>query len=297
MTTEYKGVTQADLSGKETGAAGDVESNVKDVGQESPTHTGSGQKKYGWLSRLRSYFFFDPLIWAYTVALGVISIPFGFFDKDGRILHWFAQIWAKGVMKVIFSPGRVIGLDKIDFSKAHVYAVNHASALDIPVLYAYLPFQFRILHKKELLAYPIVGWHLKRSGQVCVDQQHPSRSVGQIKSAVRTLTKGMPLVIFPEGGRTADGRIQPFLPGAFFMAIKAQVDIVPIALVGTYELLPMNTYHIKPRPLEMRVGAPISTEGLTLRDMETLSGKVQRELEGMYYGAGTQVQIRTIGKN
>ncbi len=148
-------------------------------------------------------------------------------------------------MKVIFSPVRVTGLDKIDFSKAHVYAVNHGSALDIPMLYAYLPFQFRILHKKELLSYPIVGWHLKRSGQVCVDQQHPSRSVGQIKSAVRTLKNGMPLVIFPEGGRSADGHIQPFLPGAFFMAIKAEVDIVPIALVGTYELLPMDTYHIK----------------------------------------------------
>jgi len=93
----------------------------------------------------------------------------------------------------------------------------------------------------------------------------------------------MPLVIFPEGGRTSDGKIQPFLPGAFFMAIKAQVDIVPIALVGTYELLPMDTYHIKSRPIEMRVGEPIATAGLTLRDMETLSGKVQGEMEGMYY--------------
>jgi 1-acyl-sn-glycerol-3-phosphate acyltransferase len=140
------------------------------------------------------------------------------------------------------------------------------------------------LHKKELLAYPIVGWHLKRSGQVCVDQQNPARSIGQIKSAVRTLKHGMPLVIFPEGGRTADGRIQPFLPGAFFLAIKAQVDIVPIALCGMYDLLPMNTYHIKPRPLEMRVGEPIPTAGLTLRDMEQLSAKVQQAMEEMYYG-------------
>jgi 1-acyl-sn-glycerol-3-phosphate acyltransferase len=294
---ENSGVREEGLSEKETGVAGTAQ--VKGVGQECPTHTSVGSrtglahagiaaKKYGWLSRLRSYFFFDPLIWGYTVVLGIISIPFGFFDKDGSILHWFAQTWAKMTMGTIFSPVRVVGLDKIDLSKAHVYAVNHASALDIPVLYAYLPFQFRILHKKELLAYPIVGWHLKRSGQVCVDQQNPSRSVGQIKSAVRTLKKGMPLVIFPEGGRSADGRIQPFLPGAFFMAIKAEVDIVPIALVGTYELLPMDTYHIKPRPLEMRVAAPISTAGLTLRDMETLSGRVQRELEGMYYAAGKE---------
>src|SRR6266404_1455340 len=241
------------------------------------------EKKYGVLSHLRSYFYFDPLIWLYTILFGLASIPFGFFDKDGSILHAFARAWSKLILKTIFSPVRVIGLEKIDPSRPHVYAVNHASALDIPLLYAYLPFQFRIVHKKELLSYPIVGWHLKRSGQVCVDQQHPSRSVGHIKSAVRTLKSGMPLVIFPEGGRSSDGKIQPFLPGAFFLAIKAQVDIVPIALVGTYDLLPMDTYHIKPRALEMRIGNPISTVGLTLREMEGLSARVQRALEQMYY--------------
>lgn len=240
------------------------------------------QRRYSFLSRLRSYFFFDPLIWGYTVAFGLASIPFGFFDKDGRILHAFARAWSKLILKTIFSPVKVSGLDKIDPSRTHVYAVNHASALDIPVLYACLPFQFRIVHKKELLSYPIVGWHLKRSGQVCVDQQNPAKSVGQIKSAVRTLKNGMPLVIFPEGGRCADGRIQPFLPGAFFMAIKAEVDVIPIALVGTYELLPMDTYHIKSRPLEMRIGEPISTTGLNLRNMDQLSAKVREELESLY---------------
>ena len=239
-------------------------------------------RKYGLLSRLRSYFIFDPLIWLYTVVFGLTSIPFGFFDKDGRILHGFARAWSKLILKTIFSPVRVIGLDKIDTSRTHVYAVNHASALDIPVLYASLPFQFRIVHKKELLSYPVIGWHLKRSGQVCVDQQNPARSVGQIKSVVRTLKNGMPLVIFPEGGRTANGRIQPFLDGAFFMAIKAGVDIVPIALVGTYELLPMDTFHIKCRRLEMRVGDPIPTTGLTLRNLESLSAKVQKEIEALY---------------
>jgi 1-acyl-sn-glycerol-3-phosphate acyltransferase len=238
---------------------------------------------YGLFSRLRSYLFFDPLIWFYTVAFGIASIPFGFFDRDGSILHSFARAWARLIMKSIFSPMHVIGLEQIDTSRPHVYAVNHASALDIPLLYAYLPFQFRILHKKELLSYPIVGWHLKRSGQVCVDQQNPARSVGQIKSALRTLKTGMPLVIFPEGGRTSDGRIQPFLPGAFFLAIKAQVDIVPIALRGMYELLPMDTYHIKPRPLAMRVGQPISTAGLGTNDMEQLAARVQKEIENLYY--------------
>ena len=250
---------------------------------EPHTNAPAAPRKYGLLSRLRSYFFFNPLIWGTTVLLGIASIPFGFVDDDGRILHAFASAWAKVTMKCIFSPLTVSGLDQVDTSKPHVYAVNHASALDIPALYAYLPFQFRILHKKELLSYPIVGWHLKRSKQVCVDQQNPARSIGQIKSALRTLKAGMPLVIFPEGGRTSDGRIQPFLPGAFFLAIKAEIDIVPIALRGMFELLPMNTYHIKPRPLEMHVGKPISTAGLTMKDTEQLSAKVQRAVEEMYY--------------
>jgi 1-acyl-sn-glycerol-3-phosphate acyltransferase len=240
-------------------------------------------KRYGWLSRLRSYLILDPLVWLYTVLMGVLALPGGLFDRSGRRLHWFSRTWSWLIMKTIFSPVKVTGLDKIDTSKPHVYAVNHASALDIPVLYVNLPFQFRIVFKKELLAYPIVGWQLKRSGQVCIDQQKPANSIAAIRSAVKSLKAGMPLVIYPEGGRTPDGEIKPFLPGAFFLAIKAQVDIVPVALVGTYELLPMDTYHIKCRPLEMRVGEPISTAGLTMRDLEAVSAKVKKAMEDLYY--------------
>lgn len=239
--------------------------------------------KHGWLSRLRSYLILDPLIWSYTLVMGLGALPGGLFDTDGRRLHWFSRTWSWLIMKTIFSPVRVTGLDKIDTSKPHVYAANHASALDIPVLYVNLPFQFRIAFKKELLSYPVVGWQLKRSGQICIDQQNPSHSISSIRAALKGLQKGLPLVIFPEGGRTPDGEIKPFLQGAFFLAIKAQVDVVPVALVGTYELLPMNTYHIKCRPLEMRVGEPIPTAGLTMKDLPALSTRVQKALEDLYY--------------
>ncbi len=244
-------------------------------------------ENYGWFSRLRSYFILDPLIWFYTLVLGLLALPGGLFDRSGRRLHWFSRTWSWLIMKTILSPVKVTGLDRMDTTKPHVYAVNHASAMDIPVLYVYLPFQFRIVFKKELLAYPVVGWQLKRSGQVCIDQQKPTNSIAAIRSAVKSLKAGMPLVIYPEGGRTPDGEIKPFLPGAFFLAIKAQVDIVPVALVGTYELLPMNTYHIKCRPLEMRVGEPISTTGLTMRDLEAVSAKVRKAMEDLYYPQST----------
>jgi 1-acyl-sn-glycerol-3-phosphate acyltransferase len=268
----------------------EVDSNEVQVASESSRHPSSEKSltgrpsEYSILSRLRSYFIFDPLIWLYTVIFGLASIPASLFGDRERILHAFARGWSWMIMKTILSPVKVTGFEKIDTSRPLVYAVNHASALDIPVLYVNLPFQFRIAFKKELLAYPVIGWHLKRSGQVCVDQQKPAGSIRSIRSALKSLKAGTPLVIFPEGGRTPDGEIKPFLPGAFFLAIKAKVDIVPVALIGTFHLLPMNTYHIKCRPLEMRVGEPISTAGLSGHDMQALSDKVQKAVTDLYAG-------------
>jgi 1-acyl-sn-glycerol-3-phosphate acyltransferase len=236
----------------------------------------------GWLSRLRSYFILDPLIWAYTLVLGSLSLACSLFDRSGRIQHNLARLWSWLIMKTILSPVRVTGMEPVATSQPRVYAVSHASALDIPILYVHLPFQFRIVFKSELLSYPFIGWHLKRSGQVCINQQNPAASIGSIKSALKSLKRGLPLVIFPEGGRSQDGRIQPLLPGAFFLAIKAQAEIVPIALVGTFDLLPMNTYHIKCRPLEMRVGQPILTAGLTLHDMDAVSAQVKAAIEALH---------------
>jgi 1-acyl-sn-glycerol-3-phosphate acyltransferase len=256
----------------------------------APGTRGAAQpsSRHGWPSRLRSYFILDPLIWAYTLILGTVSLICSLFDRNGRIQHNLARFWSWLIMKTILSPVKITGLDlnadedKVGASKPRVYAVTHASALDIPILYVNLPFQFRIIFKSELLAYPFVGWHLKRSGQVCINQQNPAASIGSIKSALRSLRSGMPLVIFPEGGRTRNGEIQPFLPGAFFLAIKAQADIVPIALIGTFDLLPMNTYHIKCQPLEMRAGEIISTAGLNVRDTDEVSAKVKSAIVALH---------------
>jgi 1-acyl-sn-glycerol-3-phosphate acyltransferase len=256
---------------------------VATVSTWSQTTPSPLKHRHGWPSRLRSYFILNPLIWAYTIILGTLSLFISFFYRNVRLQHNFARFWSWLVMKTILSPVRVTGrTDQLDNSKPRVYAVTHASALDIPILYVYLPFQFRIVFKSELLAYPFVGWHLKRSGQVCINQQNPAVSIGAVKSALRSLRGGTPLVIFPEGGRTCDGDLQPFLPGAFFLAIKSQTDIVPIALVGTFDLLPMNTYHIKCQPLEMRVGDPVSTEGLTVQDTETVSAQVKTSIAALH---------------
>ena len=93
----------------------------------------------------------------------------------------------------------------------------------------------------------------------------------------------MPLVIFPEGGRCRDGHLQPFMPGGFYVAIKSGIDIIPMALVGTFELLPMNTYHIKPRPLQLLVGEPISSKGYSSRQVDEFSAVVRNAIAALYY--------------
>ena len=182
-------------------------------------------KSYGWLSRLRSYFILDPLIWLYTLVLGLVALPGGMFDRTGRRLHWFSRVWSWLIMKTIMSPVKVIGLDKIDTSKPHVFAVNHASAMDIPVLYARLPVQFRIMAKKELFRYPFLGWHLKRSGQIPIDAGDARASLRSLTHASESLRHGTPLVVFPEGGRSLTGQLQEFMGGAAYVAIKAQTPL------------------------------------------------------------------------
>jgi len=235
------------------------------------------------LSRLRSYFIFVPLIYLYTGVMGTLSLLSSFFDRDGRMQHWFACTWSRMILKTSGIHVNAEGLEHIDPVQPAVYAANHLSALDIPVLYASLPTQFRILAKRELFRYPFMGWHLTRSGQIPIDHGDARASLRGLNRASDSLRKGMPLVIFPEGGRSRDGRLQNFMGGAFYMAIKAQAPVVPVVLVGTYEHLPMNSFHLRPGPIQMIVGEPIQTTGMVPREMDKLAARVRQVMADMYY--------------
>jgi 1-acyl-sn-glycerol-3-phosphate acyltransferase len=163
-----------------------------------------------------------------------------------------------------------------------VYASNHLSYYDTPVLFAKLPFQFRILAKAALWKMPFIGWYLHRSGQVPIDQSSARAGIVSLARGARTLQAGMPMVIFPEGGRAFNGELQPMLAGAAWMAIKAQVPLVPLTLVGTYELLPIHAYALRSRPLKLIVGEPISTVGMTTRDAQALTERLRAVIHETY---------------
>jgi len=154
--------------------------------------------------------------------------------------------------------------------------------MDTPVLFARLPFQFRILAKQSLWKVPFIGWYLHRSGQVPVDTKSPRSLVASLNRGVTTLKHGLPLVLFPEGGRAANGHLQSMMSGCAYMAIKAQVPLVPLTLIGTYELLPIHVYALHPRPLLVVVGDPIRTSGLHPRDADALTQRLYDAISATY---------------
>ena len=236
-----------------------------------------------WMSRLRSYLILDPLIFLYTILFGSASFGASFSDPTGAKQHRWACVWSRWILATAMCPVKVSGLEHIDTSRPAIYAANHISALDIPLLYASLPFQFRILAKQLLFRYPFVGGYLKRSGQFAIDQSNARASIRSLGRAIEALKSGMPLVIFPEGGRAADGHIMPFMSGAFYASIKAQVPVVPMAIAGTFEALPMNSFHIQPRALKLMIGEPILPTGYNIREMDKLAARTQSVIEDLYY--------------
>lgn len=239
---------------------------------------------------LTSYAVFDPLIYLYTVAMGTFSLLSSLVDREGRVQHWFARTWSRMILKTIFMPVEIVGRENIPAESA-VYAANHSSALDIPLIYSKLPMQFRIMAKIELFRYPFLGWHLRRSGQIPIDEKE--MNLAGVKKAIKTLKSGMSLMVFPEGGRTRDGEIKRFMSGAFYMAIKAKVPVVPMAIVGAFEALPMNTFVVHRGKLQLVIGEPIPTSGYSAREMEALAEKVRAAIEEMYYAQAAIADPRT----
>jgi len=245
---------------------------------ESGTHSKQPPLFLRWLS----YLLLVPLVGLATGFFGSISLLCGLWDKSGRQQHFIARLWARILLLISMSPVKVIGREKFHIHETAVYASNHLSYMDTPVLFAYLPFQFRILAKLSLWKTPFIGWYLNHSGQVPVDTNSPRSLIASLNRGVATLKSGIPLVLFPEGGRAASGQLQSMMSGCAYMAIKAQVPLVPLTLIGTYELLPIHVYALHPRPLAIVVGDPIPTEGLTTRDADALTQRLYESISSTY---------------
>jgi 1-acyl-sn-glycerol-3-phosphate acyltransferase len=235
-----------------------------------------------FVRRWANYLFFLPLVGLTVTFFGTVALICGLWDTNGRQQHAVARAWGRVMLWVALSPVTVEHGERLLMDETAVYAANHLSYYDTPLVYAKLPFQFRIIAKAPLWKIPFVGWYLQRSGQVPIDQTSVRSGVISLGRAAKTLESGLSMVIFPEGGRAFNGELQPMLSGAAWMAIKAQVPLVPLTLVGTYELLPIHVYALRPRPLKLIVGGPIPTAGLTTRDADALTEKLFAVIHATY---------------
>jgi len=245
-------------------------------------------RTYRWRSNVLQ----APVLILVTGICGTIALVVSLVDKKGRWQHRIARLWARGCLWAAWAGVEVLGTENLRKHKVAVYAANHTSYMDTPIIFAALPFQFRILARKSLWAWPFIGWFLQRSGQMPIDSENSNATLASLGGAVKALRAGMPLFVFPEGGRTVEGRLQPFLSGAAYLAIRSQVPLIPMAIAGAYDLLPIHTYQFYPSKLTLHVGEPIETKGMSVRQIDELTERLRAAIQQMLrYPESTAVEL------
>jgi 1-acyl-sn-glycerol-3-phosphate acyltransferase len=206
------------------------------------------------------------LIGTARVVLGaVISLVMGFLEilllpidrRRGRVFHALARFWARAVLAVCGVRVTVKGLEWLEKGKNYVYVSNHASMFDIPVIVASIPDQIRIVYKRELEVVPFFGWGLKWGHYIGIDRGRGGEAMKSIDEAIRKIRNGASLLLYAEGTRTLDGKLQPFKRGAFNIAVRAGVPVVPLTVNGSFRILPKRSIAIRPGTVELVLDKPI----------------------------------------
>lgn len=220
-----------------------------------------------------------------TIFWGSLSLIQSFFDSTGRAQMKTARRWARSLLAIGGVRVTIEGIEKIRADGSYVIASNHSSYMDTPVVLANIPVQFRFLAKRGLFRIPFLGTHLARAGHIPVPREDPRASIRTMALAAETIrTRGISMLVFPEGGRSRNGELRPFKEGAVYIGIKAGVPIVPIALAGTRQVLPFGSGNIRPGRVTLRIGDPIDTRGLNLRDRASVNQRIREQIVAMLAG-------------
>lgn len=219
-----------------------------------------------------SLVFVDPLIIFSTLFFGVISLASSPFDPSGRFMMKTARVWARSLLAIAGVKVKVKGLEKLTPGASYVFASNHLSYMDTPVILTHIPADFRFMAKDGLFKIPLLGTHLGQAGHIPVPREDPRAAVKTMTLAADTIrSRNISILVFPEGGRSNDGVLKPFKDGASYIAIKAGVPVVPLAIVGTREILAMHSSTFHRGSVTLHIGDPIPTAGLTLHDRKSVT--------------------------
>jgi 1-acyl-sn-glycerol-3-phosphate acyltransferase len=198
---------------------------------------------------------------ARTVFYGSVSLLLGPLTPDRRASHWAQRAWSRSGLRFLSISVDVQGLENVP-AGGYAYACNHQSLLDTLVLGATLPGDFKWTVKSSLMMIPFLGWHLWLAGHVRVERDGDRRAAASaIRRFARVLAEGKPLLVFPEGTRSKDGRVKPFKMGLFYAAVRAGVPVVPVALHGTGTAMAKGAPDIGRREIRrvyLRIGEPVA---------------------------------------
>ena len=224
------------------------------------------------MARVWSAIWVAPLIVLATIFWGTASMVISWFSSDPKKQNLCERNWAKTLLWAAGVKVAIEGLEKLKPGESYVFASNHLSYLDTPVVLANIPSHFRFLAKQELFKIPFMGWHLGRAGHISVPLDDPRASLRTLSGAAKLLqSEKISLLIFPEGGRSEDGLLQEFKDGAAYLALKGQVPLVPIVLIGVRDRLPMGSLVFTRGPVHLKISEPILTTGKPLSERGPLT--------------------------
>ncbi len=217
----------------------------------------------------RTVFWLIPAISVYTLVLGFVSITSSLVDRTGKVAHACARAWSRLILVTTGVRVQVSGLECVPIDGAYVFVSNHQSIYDIPILFSALPFQLRIIAKVSLGFFPVVGWHLRYTGDLLVDRAR----IGAVTmlQVAGLMKRGHSLIVFPEGTRSRDGRVGPFKGGLFLMAVEAGLPIVPVAIRGSRHVMLKGRLMTCPGDVSVSVHDPIPTCGMGRDDVRALA--------------------------
>jgi 1-acyl-sn-glycerol-3-phosphate acyltransferase len=217
----------------------------------------------------RTVFWLIPAITVYTIVLGTLSLGSSLFERNGHFAHWCARTWSWLILATTGVRVQVRGLDRLTPGKTYVFVGNHQSIYDIPVVFASLPYQLRIIAKDSLGSFPFLGWHLSRTGHLLVDRRKPdARSVFHWANSLTA--KGLSLIVFPEGTRSQTGKLGPFKGGSLYPAVQAGLPIVPLSIAGSRHVMRKGRLMTCPGEVELVVHEPIQTDGAAEPDIRAV---------------------------
>jgi 1-acyl-sn-glycerol-3-phosphate acyltransferase len=219
-----------------------------------------------------------------TAFWATVSILASLFSKTGRLQHFCMRRWSKDNLWLSRARVEIKGLENIDPDRPQIFAANHSGLHDILSLAAHLPIQFRWVAKKSLFSVPFMGWHMRRSGYIPIDRENPREAARSIIEAARIIRGGVNAIAFPEGTRSRTGDIGQFRSGAFALALRTGVPLVPIILEGSYRVIMPKTLQVNPGTIiRIRIDKPIDLSAYDKSDkhrlMEEIFSLMSRNLE------------------